>query len=139
MNKDAFLAAIEEITESSKKKKISFWHEIDSLSIFARISECYRSYNTDFFILRWIFPKLRKFLFRETDFRYGLALKNQEDFNLHSVEVLRSFQMYFLDREKQIEFLEKSVDSLRTSLAEKEEQIIALRQAINTKLGNQDV
>lgn len=140
MKKYDLAAEIKEALERSKELNLSFKNagypetypgdenttsnfldsQINSLSSLAHITYFYRSYETKNFLLKWFFVKLRKYLFREIDFRYGLILANQERANLQIVEALK--------------VLGKSVNDLQLQLSENGRQIDAFRNDLQSQL-----
>ncbi|MCX6733864.1 MAG: class I SAM-dependent methyltransferase [Candidatus Peregrinibacteria bacterium] len=108
-----------------------FEYQVDSLSTLARISESHRSYETKNIFSRWIIGKLRKYLFREMDFRYGLMFENQQAFNIHAIESLKILKVSVDELRSAQGSAEMSVEDLRASLLEKEYRANALAASID--------
>ncbi len=103
----------DEYTSANFDTHMNLKHHTDSLAGLYEITQNYRSYETENGILKHIFPKLRKYLFRELDFRYGLIFRKQEEFNIHTAEALRILKKTVMELEKQLTEKDTELNKLK--------------------------
>ncbi len=102
--------------DSSKALSDESVDHFKSLEELASAPGDYRSYDTKNWLLKRIVPRLRKSLFREMDYRYGLLFQNQKALNGCLVDCLKTLQDKMDGLSDESDALNERIDGVRGEL-----------------------